>query len=98
MVKFEWDKTKQCYVRIGTPYMKHDHKPKIKNRQLMANKTVRNEVAVLVKAGQSTANIQNIMNHKYQTVFNYGFIYSLARRAKYGTLHDKDISDAEKMI
>ena len=98
MAKFSWDKQKQWYIRTGTPSMKHDHKPEIKNRQLMANWTVRNEVRVLVKAGLSTANIQNIMNHKYQTVFNYGFIYGLARRVKYGTLHDTNLSDAEKMI
>ena len=38
------------------------------------------------------------MNNKYQTVFTYGFVYGLARRLKYGTLHDNDLSDAEKMI
>ncbi|CAI2386947.1 unnamed protein product [Moneuplotes crassus] len=98
MVKFAWDLQRQCYVRVCSPVMKHNHKPEIKNRLMMTNSTVRNEVKCLVKAGLSSATIASIMSHKYQTTFQYGFIYQQARRIKFGNLHDRDISDAEKII
>ncbi|CAI2359717.1 unnamed protein product [Moneuplotes crassus] len=99
IARFKWVESKQCYMRDGKCCIKHSHPPEIRDRYLLQNPEVKSEIAMYVECKITAADVQKIINEKYNCNVKYGEVYNLMKNIKYGNYKFMaSASDVEKFV
>lgn len=65
MAKFKWVPDRMGYLRSRTIKMHHNHAPALRDKQVVNNKHIENELKLYLKCGLSVSHMTSCINKKF---------------------------------
>jgi len=82
MAKFKWVPDRMGYLRSRTIKMHHNHAPMLRDKQVVNNKHIENELKLYLKCGLSVSHMTSCINKKFGVKVQYRDVYNIVRGIK----------------
>lgn len=80
--KFRWCPDRMAYLRSRAMRMHHNHPIEIKDKHIISNKQVEEEIKLFIKCRLSVAQMQSIINKKFNVKSRYQDVYNQVKNLK----------------